>query len=310
MNEGVIASIVLYQPEWERLLENISAIQNQVEKVVLVINGPGCEDVIFEYGEKEHFFIIKNEKNEGIAFALNQAMAYAFEQKYKWVLTLDQDTVVPEGLVDSLLRHQYCDRIGIIAPDFIDRNYYRTAAEKKGWDFVLNCITSASLTNVDAWKAVGGFDNKMFIDFVDYDYCANLIENGYAIIQNHDAKILHEIGNGRRVYCGKYSMLVSNHSATRKYYMVRNAFYFSEKWPKICRTIVDKKSFFVFQLIGIVLFEQDKVKKIHAIFKGYVDSKKMIREIRRERKIQLERNRKYIKEKDDEWKNQRGIRNV
>lgn len=301
-HNGVIASIVLYEPDIERLYENISAIQDQVEKVVIIINGSGCDCVISDYSRQNDFYIIQNEENKGIAFALNQALEYAYTKKYKWVLTLDQDTVVPADLVVLLLRHEYCDKIGIIAPNFVDRNYYHKSEEKKGWGFVLNCITSACLTNVDIWKRIGGFDNELFIDFVDHDYCANLVESGYAIIQDYDVKILHEIGNGKRVFFGKHSMVVLNHSAMRKYYMVRNAIYFTKKWPKLANTVSNKNEFLTLQLISIVFFENDKIRKLSAVFKGVFDSKKLIRKVKMERKLQLQQNHALLKEKENERK--------
>lgn len=302
MDNGVIASIVLYQPDIQRLQENILAIQNQVEKVVLVINGPGCENIVLEYDSQSRFVIIQNSENKGIAYALNQAMQYAYEQNYKWVLTLDQDTITPPKLVETLLKHQYCDKIGAIAPDFVDPNYYRESGEKQGVQFVLYCITSACLTNVNVWKEIGGFDDDLFIDLVDYDYCANMIHNGYAIVQDYDVKIKHEIGNGRKVYFGKHSIFVLNHAAFRKYYMARNALYYSKKWPRLSKAAINKREYFAILFIGILFVEKDKLRKLIAVFKGIFDSNKLIKKLKVERKIQLEERRKLTKAKEEELK--------
>lgn len=298
MNNRVIAAIVLYQPDMERLRENIAAVKNQVDKVVLVINGLESKDCVSEFRASDDIDIIQNKKNAGIAHALNQAMQYAQKNHYSWVLTLDQDTVAPADLVENLMKHQSCERIGIIAPDFIDRNYYRISEEKTGWEYVLSCITSGCLTNVPAWKDVGGFDDEMFIDYVDYDYCANLIEHGYGIIKDFDVKILHEIGNSKRVYFGKYSIVVTNHSPMRKYYMARNVFYYSKKWPKYKNVVPGKWEFLGTQLIGILFFEKQKLKKLCAVFRGIKDSGKMIKRVNTKKRIELDEIREKTKQGD------------
>ena len=96
----IITGIILYNPDLSRLRENISAILPQVDNVVLVENGSSDITYLKEL-EDEKIELIVNDENMGIAYALNQVMQYAHDNSYEWALTLDQDSVVPPGLVDK-----------------------------------------------------------------------------------------------------------------------------------------------------------------------------------------------------------------
>jgi GT2 family glycosyltransferase len=48
--------------------------------------------------------LIANKDNIGVAGAYNQAANMAISQGYEWMLVMDQDSVVPVGLVQQLMR--------------------------------------------------------------------------------------------------------------------------------------------------------------------------------------------------------------
>ena len=79
----MLAGIVLYNPEEKRLEENIMAIEKQVDKIILIDNDSRNYEIIKnKYIQKKKIDIIHNEKNEGIAYALNQILKYAVENNY------------------------------------------------------------------------------------------------------------------------------------------------------------------------------------------------------------------------------------
>ena len=87
---------------------------------------------------------------------------------------------------------------------------------------VSECITSGCYVNTDICKACGGWDEILFIDGVDYEICYRMKKRGYEVIRIHQKGLLHEMSESRRVkFFGKQD-LITNHSAFRHYYMVRN----------------------------------------------------------------------------------------
>ena len=212
-----IAGIVLYNPETEKLKRNIDAIIKQVESVVIIDNASANADEIKRILKNyQNIILISNSENAGIAKALNQIIEKADEIGCEWVITLDQDSECKSGIIKMYenVLPKY-ENIGIITSFFEDRNAKLDFEDDGTFEEVDFCITSASLTNVGAVKKVGGFDEKMFIDMVDYDICYALKKNGYRIIRVNSVGFVHEVGDSREVYLFGKKIIIFNHSALR-----------------------------------------------------------------------------------------------
>lgn len=70
---------------------------------------------------------------------------------------------------------------------------------------------------IEVIDKVGGMNDDMFIDGVDFEWCLRARNYGYKILQCTSAKLIHELGNGN-------SDKVLSHSPNREYYIVRNSF--------------------------------------------------------------------------------------
>ncbi len=258
----IVAGIVLYNPDKKRLLENIKEAMIQVGKVILVDNDSDNFSEIKEivHSNYQDIIIIHNEKNMGIAYALNQLIMSS--HNYNWLLTLDQDSVMEPGFIESYKKCLDIPNIALISPFIQDRNG-PLLIKKNGVEFIDMCITSGTLMNLEICKKIGGFNNDMFIDFVDFEYCYRVRKNGYKIVRNNDAILIHELGVGRvyDFYIKKF--FVSEHSPSRHYYLVRN-----------CCCLFHKYSDFKFlyhivkDLAYVLFFEHEKKKKIIKIIDG------------------------------------------
>ena len=70
---------------------------------------------------------LKNFVNKSIAATLNQVFEYATENKYEWVLTLDQSSVCPDGLIVKYKGYIDYENVGIISPVTAPPHLVRTA---------------------------------------------------------------------------------------------------------------------------------------------------------------------------------------
>lgn len=271
----IAAGIVLYNPQIGRLLENITAITPQVDLLVLVDNGSSN---IIEVQKalntlEAKYVLIENDKNKGIACALNQLMDFARNNGAIWVLTLDQDSVCPSNLIESLSQYSNLDNIGIICPVIRDRSFGIFNPKHSSVINELNvCITSASLTNVEAWYVVGGFDDTMFIDGVDTDFCLTLREHGYRIVQCNGVELIHEIGHSSKIVTlfGR-RQVVFNHSAIRYFYMCRNIIYNNRKHPGYRPSPMRGLLTIGFRWLLTILFEKKRMKKTILMVKGVIE---------------------------------------
>ncbi len=277
----IIASIVTYNPEIPRLRENVEAVlKNGIVSIVIVDNGSSnIQEIKSCCSVYKGIKLIYNSNNMGIAYALNQAFEFAKGiSTIQWVLTLDQDTVIEDYLVSA-----YFDVIknnnDIVSITSLrrDRAYAKMQEHNnEELEYVNRCITSGNLVTIAAWIDVNGFDERLFIDMVDYDFCYRLREKGFRIIRINKPCIIHELGKPTIVrFLGK-ERYVYNHNAMRKYYITRNYIYTLRNYNFAREE--DSFLFIIRLFIKTLLYEkEDKLQKIKSIIKGIVDGFKMKR---------------------------------
>lgn len=275
----VVAGIVLFNPEMNRLKENIKTIVNQVDKVILFDNGSsnikGIKSLI---SENYKLILIHSERNIGIAAGLNEIFKYAKKEfDVDFVLTLDQDSVCPENLIHEYLNF-YNPKIGIYSPKVRDINVVDRFIDKNSGNSKLSeiqeCITSASLTNYEAWKSVNGFDETMFIDNVDFDFCKRIRKKGYKIVKINTVSINHELGHIKEFSTIFGKVLVKNHNSFRKYYIARNTIYMARKDSTFSLIFIAYLRI-IKQLLLVLVFEDNKISKIKSLIKGAYDGQKI-----------------------------------
>ena len=280
-----LAIIVTFNPDVNRLEENIKAISAQVDKVAVVDNGSENKEFLSRISFVYNAEVIENKKNKGIAYALNQGMKYAYENGYEWAITLDEDSVCPEGIISNakkllstgnikMVYNLNCDKndIAMIVPLIKETASGElcelgTKVSTKEFQEVKKCITSAAITNVKIWKKLRGFDNKLFIDYVDYDYALRCIINDYKIIRMNEVILDHRIGKSEYKKFLWTRIRVANHSPYRKYFIARNIVIYIRRYAKHISVLAEiLRLIKVFMLI--VLYEDNKREKLGACFRG------------------------------------------
>lgn len=273
----IIAGIVTYNPDNNRLYQCIRSALCNLKDIIIIDNGSSNINDIKKLCNN-HIHLIQNRKNFGIAKALNQIFHYADDNGFDWILTLDQDTIIGSDLINSYIK--YLDNsenvnIGIVCPrihDVISNRIWPEIKNETYFTMVRKCITSGALNNIEAWKKVQGFDEYLFIDEVDNDYCIRLQAFGYSIILLHAAIIEHQIGSTNAIKIFGRKIYIRNHPAERKYYMVRNRLYMDKK---IYGYIKNKTVMFtVGFILKTILFEKNKFAKFCASVKGLCDGVK------------------------------------
>ena len=279
MNKKKAVGIVLYNPDMERWVQCLNAIEVQCDKIYLIDNNSqNINDILQVIKGRSSCTLIQNNENKGIAAALNQIMSAAETDGFEWVLTLDDDSLCDPDLYEKLWKMTSEPEVGIICPVANDDKISSIEVEKKHearCQEIQNCITAGSLTNIEIWRKCGGFDEKMFIDFVDIDYCTCLREKGYKILQVTDTCVHQQYGNvSKTISFFGIQLSIFNYSPLRIYYSVRNQIYYMRKHKRFI-----KKVNWTFYLIGYigkrVVFEKNRVKIINAIYKGIKDGRKM-----------------------------------
>ncbi|WP_294388854.1 glycosyltransferase family 2 protein [uncultured Clostridium sp.] len=285
----VAAIIISYNPD-NNLLDSVNLLINQVDKIIIVDNGSESQkkkniNLIKDIDNKK-IEVIFNEENLGIATALNIGVKEALNQGYNWILTMDQDSKASSNMVEKMLEvYNAIDEserkeILSIFPNFVDERIQSIEenSNMNSYEYVDADITSGNLLRAEVFDKVGFFDDSLFIDLVDTDFCMRLNEKNIKMIKVRDAILYHSLGESQSVKSifGKFN--TSNHSALRRYYMTRNRFYTWEKYKDLNSFTLNRdKKLFKKEFIKIILGEKDKINKIKMVFKGYKDYKKGIR---------------------------------
>lgn len=270
----IVAGIVLYNPDIDRLKLSINQLKKVVDMIYLVDNGSSNIDEIDSLIDNK-IYIIKNDNNLGIAKALNQLFDCAIRNHASYLLTLDQDSIFEEKRLRELLKYLNLENVALLCPVINDLNRNKIVNFSDQYREICRCITSGTLMNLELCQEVGYFDEKMFIDYVDFDYCKRVINARMKIVQVKDAIINHEIGKRSKKKLLFWTVYPTNHSSKRIYYYARNILYYCRKF-KNSMTVKEKIKEYVYlfwKLVSIIFYEEKKGEKISEFFKGIKDSK-------------------------------------
>jgi len=272
----ILAVIVSYNPD-DRIIRCYNSIKKQADKVIIVDN--------FSQEEKSKQYlkqlsmeteIIYNDKNYGIAKALNQVAKYAMVNNYKWLLTADQDSEFLPNTYSTMLNfyEEMSDKeeTMLIAPKFKKRIEYEEqnalVINDINWQQETLIITSGSLIKTEIFKQIGFFEEKLFIDRVDFDFCFRININGFITKVAKNLFFICEFAKEEK----KHSFTVTNYSSQRRYYITKNTVYLLKyffKFPKEILYLTINDCFL--PLFIILFFETDKFNKIKNIFSGFID---------------------------------------
>lgn len=276
----VMAGVVCYNPDIDTLEKNLNSIVSQADETLIVDNNSAnsrdIDKLVSGFNKLGNIRVslLHNPDNYGVSKALNQIMQIAYDGEFEWVLTMDQDSELSEGYIKKnleLIINLQDQKIAVVNGQYIEKGKdCRSSQRKKSFLDTDHVITSGSIVSVDKWKRVGGFDEKLFIDFVDTDFCFKCRENGFRIIQNNAVSFIHSLGTRNDIILlGKRRLSYMTHSPYREYFMARNAVYFDRKhFGKLSKEHLWGISK---QYIKAVLLESDKIERLRRITKGIKD---------------------------------------
>lgn len=257
----VVCILVTYNPDMEKLSETLSSIENQVDKILIINNS--TQFLIL--GEKDNIEIIELGKNYGIAYAQNVGIRKAILLEPDFVLISDQDTVYPDNYVDGFIPYVKESLAHIYCPVFYDniKNTYSPIMIEKFKSisfidtptYVEHAIASGTLIDISIFEKVGLMDERLFIDYVDFEWCWRATSMGYKIVTIPEVIINHQLGDGVKKVLFKNVTLRSN---MRYYYIIRNGFYLAAHCKYLSKSEKHKlyqrsMSFF----IGVILLKHD-----------------------------------------------------
>jgi len=286
---SLCAVVVTFHPD-ETVVDNLRAIVGECGRVLVVDNGSAAE-VLAAMAAVPGVTLLPQDRNLGLAAALNLGVARASGLGCEWAVTFDQDSRPEPGMVPAMwAAHLAMPRAAVIGPRIheagSDHANYCWLRRHERWPILfrfVRCtgenlpdvtmlVTSGSMLELATWRQLGEFDAGLFIDYIDIDYCLRVIRAGRRIAVAGQAILQHRLGaRQRHVLMGRV-FRPTHHAAFRHYYMARNRMVV---WRRHALAVphwaLFDLCFAVFNGFRVLAFEPNKWKKIRATWLGTWD---------------------------------------
>ncbi len=271
-----VCSVIVSYNGPDKLRDNIRALQQQVDRIVVVDNG-STDRVLQQLQELQReipFELIINENNMGIGTALQQGLAYAWERGYELLLTMDQDSRMDQDAVEAMInvlnRHA---SVAAVGPEYgpspdLDR------LQKEAYS-VQYLITSGNLIRVKPTYCAGGYNEALFIDSVDFDFSLMLRRNGYEIMRVPKAFMYHGIGEKTPVKTCFGTIHLWTHAPVRYYYIIRNHKYLCKTYAGQFKLFCFKKRLsMMYQTAEVLLLHPNRKENLAMMHRGWNDARR------------------------------------
>lgn len=282
--------IVTFNPELSILGEQFSSLREQSQFILIVDNGSSADTLSsIKTLMTQDDLIIENEDNVGIARALNLGIEKAINTGATHLLLMDHDSIPPSGFVRTLMseysRLIQCENIAAIGPMIVnsDTLYQYPAVryssvwrssiylEQNSTIFCDHVISSGTLISADSYRAIGPFDEALFIDFVDIEWVLRAKVKGHKCAMTSKTQLKHQLGvKPKKFWLGKWRRH-STHEPLRAYYISRNPWLLLRKETlplgyriqEVCRSLA--------RIFFIVAFAEEKWETLWNCIKGLFD---------------------------------------
>ena len=272
-SKSIIAGIILFNPNIERLKNNIGTIINDVDSILFIDNASKNIVDIQNLAKKHSINLISNKENEGLPRVFNAMIKYANENKYENLLLLDQDSICDNNLVQTYKNYISKDYV-CLTPKIVHRlkeyeEKYGIKTSSAESEVINDSINSGTLINLTILPQDIQFNEKLFVDCVDFDFFIQLKKRNLEVLRINRASLFCDLGNLKVHYFLRKSFFTNNYSTFRLEKQARDrvVFIFTHITHSLAKEVLCHS---ILGYLMIILFEKQKISKLFAVSKGFV----------------------------------------
>ncbi|GMG88733.1 glycosyltransferase family 2 protein [Biformimicrobium ophioploci] len=296
---ATLAGIITFNPEEKTLGALLERLALDDCDIVVFDNGSSNLDAIRACCSRINgCALIESAQNVGVSGAGNELFRIAIDQGRQYVVLFDQDSIPGEGYCKRLAEvigqpsntdvagvggAQLCRYTDKLQPFIrfsswgVSKKNPDSAGGPVEADFL---ITSGTLISISHLKDLGGFDQDLFIDNVDVEWCARALVQDYRLLGVPSVQFTHAIGEGHSRLAG--ISLAKVHSPFRTFYIWRNVLsllrrnYIHRAWKiNACVRMVLK-------LVFLFFVSSDRMVHLKAAIRGVreMQQKKSLSDVR------------------------------
>lgn len=279
---NIVALVTIFNPN-SSVVENVRQIAAQVSYVILSDNSSFNNSELFK--SIKNCTYIFNNQNLGLSAAFNKCMNLDVAKKSDFIIFFDQDSQIEEKYIERLVSDfeflETKTQLGILGPQYFDTSKNQVVSlPKNAKQIANNCfivtevITSSMLTKYEILKAVDFWNENVFLDYADFDFCWRVIQAGFYVCQDCNIVLNHSLGkNAQKMFLPvKNKYVLQNYWVpVRYYYQTREAVklfwkkYVPKQW---------KRNFLIHNTIEILMhlyYLPQKCERFKYFCKGMFD---------------------------------------
>ena len=236
---NVFAVIVVYRPEFKYFQSCLEAQKKNFSKIIIVNNDPVLK--LTNLNSKQ-VKVLNNKKNLGLATGFNIGIIEAIKNKAQMVALFDQDSKLSANFCLNMIKEiniyekkfektalfsgRYYNKINQSLSNIINFNslfLHRKNPPRSNQIFYPDyVISSGSFIPTKVFEDIGLMDDKLFITFIDIEWCLRAKSKGYKIALFNNIHFDHRLGHFPSSFFHK---IYPTHDKLYMYYFFRNAFY-------------------------------------------------------------------------------------
>ena len=229
----------------------------------------------FDYDNELKYFF--NGKNDGLSVAYNVFIAYCIQENIDYLCLMDQDsdyTLDEAKKMTDFIEKNYIKINGL--PLIAPRSYCVTSVRvqrKNELSDAYYVINSGTFLNISLLKEKNlRYDENIFLDGVDYDFCMTLHKNGFPVKVYENSILMQNLGYTKEKKGQQYVC----HSAPRYYYIIKARKYTNIKnYGRLKGTIKSIVTLYR-TILYIWTIEDEKKKKIATTLRAFWGLRKNI----------------------------------
>jgi len=192
---NIAGIVIVYHPDIQVLCDNIKTYVQGLRQLYVYDNSelpsPDIEKALWEVDTsiQYHYF----GSNEGIAKRLNSAVKHAIENKFDYLLTMDQDSSFKKGDFEKYINYIQAGSYNNVVQFGVNCQPQFTVPSNIP-EPVLTLITSGTILNLSFIQNIGAFNENLFIDFYVKD---GLITKKNRKKLDYNKRLLEQSEHGR-----------------------------------------------------------------------------------------------------------------
>jgi len=290
MNAVPGALAVLFNPTEEHV-ENLLGLKKLCDVVVAVDNSLQVDLWLHQRMRELGIDVVVNCNRGGIAGGFNRGMDRLLEKQCNLLFTFDQDSVVPEDFFTKMIEASGSldSPYFLMGPKVFDTKFdrYMTVVTLSETSFgaksvtigdedqgLMPCsgvISSGCVMSAETYRKLGAFREDYFIGYVDTEYSFRARSLGIPVYTNTSLAMKHELGDAIDRKIGRLDMVQWNYGPLRLYYGVRNGINVAWRYRSTFPSGFLINLMTVSLVLSILLFEDNKFRKMAALFAGLFD---------------------------------------